>query len=43
MIYLGGIDITPKTIEKFRNAKDEISAILLGEILKVSLYHYKNI
>ncbi len=33
---VGGIDVTPKTIEKFRNAKDEISAVLLEEILRVS-------
>lgn len=34
---VGGIDVTPKTIEKFRNAKDEISAVLLEEILRVRI------
>jgi uncharacterized ferritin-like protein (DUF455 family) len=34
-----GIDVTPKTIEKFRNAKDEISATLLEEILRDEQTH----
>jgi uncharacterized ferritin-like protein (DUF455 family) len=39
----GGIDVTPKTIEKFRNAKDEISATLLEEILRVLFWNNQSL